>query len=124
MAAERWLLVVLLAGCVGGRATNLTSKESYEMHIEAIYSRIQEPDGKTYYKVNDGHKQKTRCNQRMWKTSMEGDLQEMEGGNGTPTTLSWSWLGASYGWRNYEIKNVANGTYEAHKEYELKNVGV
>ena len=30
-----------------------------------------------------------------------------------------SWLGESYGLESYEIKNVANGTYEAHKEYEL-----
>ena len=35
--------------------------------------------------------------------------------------MSWSWLGGSYGLENYEIKNVANGTYEAHKEYELMN---
>ena len=109
----------------GSRATFLAvDKETYKMEIEAIYSRIQEPNNETYHSgmVSKKHKQKTWCNQCMCETRMKGELKEMEGGNGTPTTRSWSWLGSSYGMENYEVKNVANGTCEAHKEYELKNV--
>ena len=134
MAAQRWMLVTLpslrfgdggAAREGGSRATYLAvHEETYRMEIEAIYSRTQEPNNETYYNgmVKKEHKYKTWCNQCMCETSRKGDLKEMEGGNGTPTTRSWSWLGSSYGMENYEIKNLANGTYEAHTEYELKNV--
>ena len=120
MAAELWIrvLLTLVVGSEFGEGAQC------EMAVggKAIYLSTYELENETYNGMEKNeHKQKTWCNQCMWKTSKERDLEGKVGGNGTPTTMSWSWLGESYGWENYEIKNVANGTYEAHKEYELMN---
>ncbi len=67
-----------------GRATYLTTSEDGS---KAIYLAVYEPNGEMAYKFEE-HKQKTWCNQCMWKTSRKGDLKGKEGGNGTPTTMS------------------------------------
>lgn len=68
MAGECWLLAVVLALWSGSKATCLAvNNEEKKMEIEATYSRIQEPNDKTYYKMDGKHK--TWCNQCMSGTN-------------------------------------------------------
>ena len=80
------MLAVLLAMCFGGRATDLTTKKTFGLEIEATYSKIQELNAErceekdvkaTYLMVQqDESRQKTWSNQCMRSERMKSSYNE------------------------------------------------
>ena len=135
MVAGRWLVALLAlwfgangGAWNGGRATYLATDE---MDGKATYLSIYEPNGdkeETYYndyvKLRHGGAWSMQCtkggngtpvDERKKASYKEGCEKGGHGRNnsGCERKVERSW--------HYEIKNVANGTYEAHKKYELMN---
>ena len=80
------MLAVLLAVCFGGRATDLTTRKTFGLEIEATYSKIQEPNAErcekkdvkaTYLMVHSEKlKQKPWSNQCMRSERMESSYNK------------------------------------------------